>query len=429
MALPKLLLHLTEGCRESWNESGMFFVEDMSDLEDEGFSHNDLDELEAFVSLHIETWDAIEIDPDRDAPDDALITCYAALPAITAEMDPAERDRLLECGNAECIQAAIEEIQATGAPELLAAMTASKNEDVLAALTKAGIRPDEENGVAKMDENELIAQITWTRKDLAEHIRQQGGDPDLAYSALSPETAAQLGRTLEVEAIRTCSFALENVAQDLMDAAPAPEPPALRKIEDLEEVLETHVLWLRGKPGGRIADFRHADLSGADLRDAQLGGALFTGADLTGADMRSANVSDADMQDAILDGADMTKAFAAETNFTDASMRGTKMDRMYMRDAILDGAVLKDVSMEACDLRGIRADATIFERVSIEHPVGDLGFLDQGFCNGVTHHTLEQPQRRSPGSPGLREAARAAKSASNKLASEAPARATRREER
>jgi hypothetical protein len=50
------------------------------------------------------------------------------------------------------------------------------------------------------------------------------------------------------------------------------------------------------RPGGHfwIADFSHANLSGADLRDSYMRGAKFIGANLEGADFRNANTYDAD---------------------------------------------------------------------------------------------------------------------------------------
>lgn len=50
------------------------------------------------------------------------------------------------------------------------------------------------------------------------------------------------------------------------------------------------------RPGGHfwIADFSHADLSGADFRQSYMRGARFIGANLDGADFRNANVYEAD---------------------------------------------------------------------------------------------------------------------------------------
>lgn len=276
------------------------------------------------------------------------------------------------------------------------------------------------------NEQELIAQITWTRKDLAEAIRQQGGDPNLAYTAFSPDAAADLARRLEEEAIRSCCFAMEDAAHNIIDDAPAPAPPALRKIEDLEAVLEAHAIWTLGKPGGCRADLSYADLSDLDLRDVQLGGAVLTGANFARTDMRGANISEAKANGAVFDHADTTKMFAARTDFSDASFVDTKMDRMYLKGAVLDEAIFKDVSMTSCDLREVKADAAIFERVDMAHSNGDLAFLEDAFCNGVIHPETEMALQKPP---SLRDEAAAAKDASKKLANGQPVHNARREER
>ena len=60
--------------------------------------------------------------------------------------------------------------------------------------------------------------------------------------------------------------------------------------ERLQEILESHKKWLRGKDGKK-ADLRCADLRGVDLRWANL-----RWADLRGVDLREANLKDADLR-------------------------------------------------------------------------------------------------------------------------------------
>ena len=48
--------------------------------------------------------------------------------------------------------------------------------------------------------------------------------------------------------------------------------------DELKNILEKHVLWIRGDKHGVRADLHEANLSGADLR-----GAILSGADLYGA--------------------------------------------------------------------------------------------------------------------------------------------------
>ena len=59
---------------------------------------------------------------------------------------------------------------------------------------------------------------------------------------------------------------------------------------DIKSILAKHSDWLKGLPGGE-----KADLSGADLRWADLYRANLSKADLDGADLYRANLSGADL--------------------------------------------------------------------------------------------------------------------------------------
>ena len=70
---------------------------------------------------------------------------------------------------------------------------------------------------------------------------------------------------------------------------------------DLKLILENHVKWIKNEINGIRADFREANLCGADLceanlRGANLYGADFREADLRGADLRGANLREADQK-------------------------------------------------------------------------------------------------------------------------------------
>ena len=54
---------------------------------------------------------------------------------------------------------------------------------------------------------------------------------------------------------------------------------------DLNTIIQRHEKWLKGEPGGEIADLRNAVLRGADLCGADLSDADLRGADLRGADV------------------------------------------------------------------------------------------------------------------------------------------------
>jgi hypothetical protein len=69
--------------------------------------------------------------------------------------------------------------------------------------------------------------------------------------------------------------------------------------EMLQEVLDSHKLWLEDKRGDK-ADLSSADLRGANLRGANLGGADLGGANLRGANLRSADLRGADLDFSVL---------------------------------------------------------------------------------------------------------------------------------
>ena len=100
------------------------------------------------------------------------------------------------------------------------------------------------------------------------------------------------------------------------------------------------------------ADLRDADLSGATLRcanlrganlsDANLSGANLSGADLSGANLRGANLSGADLRGANLSGADLSGANLSGANLSDADLRGATLRCANLRGANLSGANLSD---------------------------------------------------------------------------------------
>ena len=109
--------------------------------------------------------------------------------------------------------------------------------------------------------------------------------------------------------------------------------------ERLQEILESHKKWLRGKDGKR-ADLRCVDLRDADLRWADLKWVDLRWADLRGARLKDANLKDADLRWADLKGVDLRWA--------------------DLRWASLKDANLKDADLRCVDLRGTDLDYSSF---------------------------------------------------------------------
>ena len=92
---------------------------------------------------------------------------------------------------------------------------------------------------------------------------------------------------------------------------------------NLEEILEKHEKWLNNKEGGEKANLSYADLTNANLRCANL---IY--ADLTDTNLSCANLSYADLKYA---------------NLSYANLRGANLNGANLNGADLNGANLKDV--------------------------------------------------------------------------------------
>ena len=107
-------------------------------------------------------------------------------------------------------------------------------------------------------------------------------------------------------------------------------------------------------------DLRGANLSRADLSDANLRGANLRGADLSRADLSDANLSDAnlrgadlsraDLSDANLRGANLRGANLSRADLSDANLRGANLSRADLSDANLSRANLSDANLSRADL-------------------------------------------------------------------------------
>ena len=72
-------------------------------------------------------------------------------------------------------------------------------------------------------------------------------------------------------------------------------------IDNLEDILKLHKIWINDNTKGKKANLREADLYGANLRGANL-----SGANLSRADLYGANLSGADLREANLSGANLS---------------------------------------------------------------------------------------------------------------------------
>jgi len=95
------------------------------------------------------------------------------------------------------------------------------------------------------------------------------------------------------------------------------------------------------------ADLSGANLSGANLRSADLSGANLSGADLRSADLRSANLRSADLSGANLSGADLSSADLSGANLSGADLRSANLSGADLRSALVKiGNVYRKLSQE-----------------------------------------------------------------------------------
>ncbi len=131
------------------------------------------------------------------------------------------------------------------------------------------------------------------------------------------------------------------------------------------------------------ADLREADVSGALLNGANLRGADLRGADLTGADLDRAVLSDANLSGANLTNANLQRtsligANLSGANFTGANFSGANIVRSNLSEAVLNGADFFQTQVWGCnmagaDLAGAALGYTVLQDCDLREVVG----LDQ----------------------------------------------------
>ena len=97
------------------------------------------------------------------------------------------------------------------------------------------------------------------------------------------------------------------------------------KKEELKEILEKHLKWLRNESGGERADLSGADLSGANLSEANLSEANLSEANLSGTDLSRAYLSGANLSGTDLSRANLSRAYLSRANLSGANLSGADL--------------------------------------------------------------------------------------------------------
>ena len=115
---------------------------------------------------------------------------------------------------------------------------------------------------------------------------------------------------------------------------------------NLQEIIALHKIYVETDGmEGRCADIQGADLTNANLTEANL-----QGADLTNANLRYANLTDADLTNANLQGADLTEAILTDADLTNANLQGAVLTNADLQGAILTNANLRYTNLTGADL-------------------------------------------------------------------------------
>jgi hypothetical protein len=141
---------------------------------------------------------------------------------------------------------------------------------------------------------------------------------------------------------------------------------------DLNKILAQHKRWLdsHGESGARAelsgVQLRGADLSGAQLNNAalasaDLNGAKMNNADLSGADLGGANLRDAKLRRVHLIGADLGGAYLTGTDLTGANLAGAILRGADLKGANLASANLSRTYMDSADLADADLTGATFE--------------------------------------------------------------------
>jgi hypothetical protein len=153
------------------------------------------------------------------------------------------------------------------------------------------------------------------------------------------------------------------------------EPNGSEPIDILRQGVEVWNEWRRtdkqGRPFLYNADLRKRNLSGVDLRGAQLANARLSEAKLIGADLRNANLSGASLRKASLQDARLDKAILRHANLSGANIQGASFD-----DCEIFGAGLWALSGEAKSTRSMRICPTPDSTPAPGTPVLEVDHLD-----------------------------------------------------
>ena len=172
----------------------------------------------------------------------------------------------------------------------------------------------------------------------------------------SRETALQAYLDTMTELLLDKGLRESDLDDEIRSVARARTLTVLRKLDGERKGILLRFLHESGlisDKAGNVVALHEADLNGADLSlFAKLEGANLSKADLHDADMVSANLSGANLSEAILSSADLTGVVLIEARLTHAYLNSTRLVGADLSKADLKWARLHKAKLVLADLRG-----------------------------------------------------------------------------
>jgi uncharacterized protein YjbI with pentapeptide repeats len=130
----------------------------------------------------------------------------------------------------------------------------------------------------------------------------------------------------------------------------------------IKKALGLHLAWVNGRANGVRADLsgvdlRHADLSGVDLSYANLRHADLSGVDLRHANLHHADLSGVDLRHADLSGVDLSYADLRHADIRNANLNGAKLDFSCWPlwcgslDVVVDAKIAAQLAYHFCQVK------------------------------------------------------------------------------
>jgi uncharacterized protein YjbI with pentapeptide repeats len=126
------------------------------------------------------------------------------------------------------------------------------------------------------------------------------------------------------------------------------------------------------------ANLNRANLIGADLNEANLNRANLIGADLNEANLIGAYLNGADLNRADLNGADLNRADLNEANLNRANLIGA-----YLNGANLNRANLNRANLDGADLNGANLYGAYLNRANLNRAYLNRAYLNGAYLNGA----------------------------------------------